>query len=206
VGINIAVLYTIDGEPYQAFRISNVHITPNTFISIVSTVSKSSFLLPVAESISQLKWIYFQQRPHRIRDLQAFDNASRGPLGALKLVASMRLSAVAASMGAILTILALAIDPFTQQILSYPTHEDVANNITASIGSARYFQLDSIGQGNNKNSDNYLPNAVFRLNAAMSAAVFGSPVQSTFTCPSGHCQWETFDSLAMCSQCIDVSN
>ena len=86
VVVNIAVLSAIDRAPYETFRIQNVDITPNTFISIVSTLSKSSFLLNVAQCISQMKWDFFRQGAHRVVDLQRFDDASRGPLGSLNFV------------------------------------------------------------------------------------------------------------------------
>lgn len=51
-------------------------------------------------------------------DLQIFDDASRGPLGALSLILRIRWGAMLASLGALLTILALAQDAFYQQIYS----------------------------------------------------------------------------------------
>lgn len=101
----VALLTTIDGKPYKPWRMGNVHITPNTLLSILATLSKSSLLLAVAEALGQLKWIYFQQRTHRLFGLQIFDEASRGPFGALKLLWSVNVQAAVASMGAIITIL-----------------------------------------------------------------------------------------------------
>ena len=60
----------------------------NFVISTLATVSKSSLLLVVASAIGQFKWLWISDRHRPLRDLQVFDEASRGPLGALKLLAS----------------------------------------------------------------------------------------------------------------------
>ena len=196
--INIAVLYSINGKPYSTFHMKSIDITPNTFISIVSIFQKSAFLLPVCESISQLKWIYFQQRAHKLSDLQIFDAGSRGPLGALRLLCKLRSRAILASCGSFLIILSIAAEPFTQQILSYPIRATPAHNITASIGAAKaYGGVDLQYYGLEK----HFPSE----RAAMSSAIFGSPVQASYQCSSGTCNWPTFRSLALCNQCEDIS-
>ena len=40
-----------------------------------------------------------------------------------------------ASLGATITILALAIEPFTQQVLQYPTKQSLVLNVTAALSS-----------------------------------------------------------------------
>ena len=59
----------------------------NTYISILSTLVKAGMIGPVAESISQIKWIVFQRRT-RMYTLQTFDGASRGVLGSIELLTS----------------------------------------------------------------------------------------------------------------------
>ena len=65
-------------------------ITINTAISLFATISQMAMLVPVTESISQLKWIWFTKRAQRLSDLDAFDQASRGPWGSLLLIAKLR--------------------------------------------------------------------------------------------------------------------
>lgn len=83
---NVAVLASLHQKPYESWRIARVDVTPNTIISIIATVTKASLLLPVAEILVQLKWLYFQARMQRVSDLQVFDDASRGPLGSMRLL------------------------------------------------------------------------------------------------------------------------
>jgi hypothetical protein len=104
-------------------------VSTNAVISTLATISKSSLMLAVAACISQLKWHYFESASHSLRNIQVFDDTSRGPLGALELVTrlspreifSRRSGGVGWTFWAsILTILAMALDPFAQQVLSFP--------------------------------------------------------------------------------------
>jgi hypothetical protein len=52
---NVSILWALEGKGLQSWRLGNVDVTPNALVSIVSTLSKSSLLLPVAEGISQMK-------------------------------------------------------------------------------------------------------------------------------------------------------
>jgi len=66
-----------------------LHITINAFVSFFSTLTRVSMSLPLAEAISQLKWIWFE-RGRELHDFQSFDSASRGPLGSLQLLGRTR--------------------------------------------------------------------------------------------------------------------
>jgi hypothetical protein len=86
---NVCVLATLNNKQYESWHIAGVDITPNTIISIIATFGKASLLLPVAEVVVHLKWLYFQARVQRLSDLQIFDDASRGPMGSLRLLWSI---------------------------------------------------------------------------------------------------------------------
>jgi hypothetical protein len=53
-----------------------------------------------------------------MRDLEIFDQASRGPWGSLQLLAKTR-SPWLVGLGAAITIVAIGIDPFMQQIIQF---------------------------------------------------------------------------------------
>lgn len=94
-------------------------LTLNTIISVLATASKCSLLFGVGAAIGQLKWIWFQKGSKPLLGLQCLDDASRGPLGCFKVVGQHRGRSLVC-LGAVVTILALAFDPFMQQIISYP--------------------------------------------------------------------------------------
>ena len=60
----------------------------NGILSILSTVAKASMLLAVSASISQFKWLRFRNsgKARSLQDIQVYDNASRGPWGALEML------------------------------------------------------------------------------------------------------------------------
>lgn len=109
----IVVPENIDGKPMSSW---NMPLSPNTLIAIFSTLSKSAILLVISGCLGQLKWVYFEQRGQRLMDLQVFDDASKGPLESLWLLIRIRWSAIIASCGALLIILALAQDAFYQEV------------------------------------------------------------------------------------------
>lgn len=104
----VGVLLRIDQKSLTDWKFM---VTPNTFISVCVTVAKTALLLPIAECISQLKWIHFKRRPQRLMDMQIFDAASRGPLGALQLLWTLRARSILATSCALITLTALAYVP-----------------------------------------------------------------------------------------------
>lgn len=60
-------------------------LTLNTVVALLSTLARAAFLIPVAESISQLKWLWYRKE-RSLNDFQDFDKASRGAWGAIQLV------------------------------------------------------------------------------------------------------------------------
>lgn len=143
----------------------------------------------VAGAVGQLKWIWFQRREQPALDMQSFDNASRGPLGALCLLFQHRGPSIA-SLGAIVTILAMALDPFVQQILSYPVQQTPGITAQATMSQAQTFA----------------PNANYTsFSQYYNAALWNTDFAVNPTCPSGNCTWPEFQSLGFCSKCQDVT-
>lgn len=124
IGAVAAVLATSDGEPLSQWHMP---IQPNALISVFTTIAKAALIYPVAECISQFKWLYFGQDARRTIDLQRFDDASRGPWGSFCFLLHCGDKAILVTIGCIITILAMAIDPFAQQIITYPTRIVITN-------------------------------------------------------------------------------
>ena len=94
-------------------------ISFNALISILSTGSRSSLLLATAAIIGQGRWSWLSKKPRRLQDIQILDKSSRGPLGSLSMLLSKTVVSTN-SMGAVIIMLALAFDPFFQQLVHYP--------------------------------------------------------------------------------------
>lgn len=136
----IATLPFLSEHPLSDWQFS---LAPNTMISTFITVMKTSMLLVVAEGIGQLKWTYFVADAHPIVELQRFDVASRGPWGSLTLLLHPDKKRALASVGAFITIAALAMDPFGQQIISFETRHVPRNDTGSTIPVASAYDLRS---------------------------------------------------------------
>lgn len=76
------LLGQLDGKSLSIWA-KGMPLSPNAVIAILSTASKASLIMAVAESLSQLQWLHYD-KSQSIGQLEMFDDASRGPWGALK--------------------------------------------------------------------------------------------------------------------------
>ncbi|KAF2727743.1 hypothetical protein EJ04DRAFT_417970, partial [Polyplosphaeria fusca] len=59
-------------------------IQPSSLVAVLSTIARTALLYPVTECLGQLKWTYFDQATSRtLYRIQNFDQATRGPFGAV---------------------------------------------------------------------------------------------------------------------------
>lgn len=116
-------------------------LQPNTVLSTLSTIGKSAFLVTISGCLSQLKWKHFWYQGRPLSHLQSFEDASRGPWGAIVFFRTINIQAATACCLAVLTVFGLAIDPMTQQVLVFPNRMAKMTNITSSIGQA--FEYES---------------------------------------------------------------
>lgn len=150
----VAVLFAFDGKSMSHWK---AIAQPNTVVSALSTLAKSSMLMVISQGLGQLKWEHFEQRPRRLIDFEIFDGASRGPWGALELLYSIRWRALVGSTGAIITVLAVSMDPFAQQVIQFDSRLVKARNMSSAIGAARTYDMNSRWENstNTANRGNY---------------------------------------------------
>ncbi|KAL1635493.1 hypothetical protein SLS58_010189 [Diplodia intermedia] len=209
----LAVLLAVtDGK-----AIFNWHnVTLNTIVSILSTASKASVLLALSESISQWKWILFGDKMRPLMDFERIDWASRGPLGSLKVLWHCKGAGVL-RIGAITTIIALAVDPFAQQLVHYRQELVFSNNTDTTVARAqRYSQGNQIMMALmlDPSLDPPTPNTKADADFSMQSAVLyglSQPLNSTvqqlkYNCPTGNCTWPSYQSLSVCSKCADLTS
>jgi hypothetical protein len=120
VAVVIVVLAAYQEKPLSSWHFV-YNITPNTLVALLSTLSRTALIVPVASCISQLKWIHLVSSPRPLRELQVFDDASRGPWGSLELIWRMHFKTKLATWGSVITILSITMGPLSQQLLSYPS-------------------------------------------------------------------------------------
>lgn len=80
------VMATSDGRGQIKYIYSQ--FTLNSVIASLTSLLRAAMMVAVAAGISQQKWNWFSRRARVVKDLQVFDDASRGPWGSIKLVFS----------------------------------------------------------------------------------------------------------------------
>lgn len=206
VAANISILAHYDGQKVPEWPFS---INLNTLIALLSTILRAALLVAVAEIIGQVKYAYFAKN-RRLEDIDAFDRASRSVTGSVKLlfVAPRALLAV---LGALVTILSLAIGPFTQQAIKSVSCPMELAGKNASIpiahfmpGRASYYR---IGAG------------TWEVDTEMKGAMINGLTNPTgndsaivASCSTGNCTFPvgpdgvTHSTIGMCSACLDVTS
>ncbi len=198
-----ATLHPLQGEPLPKWP---YQISVNTLISIYVVVLKGTVLLVTAEGLGQLKWRWLQNnRP--LEDLVKYDQATRGPLGALNLLWRLRLRHPLSSAGALISFVILAVDPFTQQIIHYYDCSVPMNGLQATIPRANFYNQRDWRDWN-KSSQGLGTNGWVDpgLQAAISDGIISPNGLVSFECLTGNCTFEKeYDTVGYCSSCTDVT-
>ncbi|RYN53880.1 hypothetical protein AA0114_g4165 [Alternaria tenuissima] len=178
-------------------------ITLNALIALLATFANAAMSVCLSSGISQAKWIRFKQASTPLSDMEAFDDASRGSWGSIKLLGTAR-GGFLGSFGATVAVVALALGPFSQQIATYKVRS-VESDIGATIPRALNFTPALAG---NTSTTGFVP--ILPLKAAVYNGLFAEnnrPAASLpFKCQSGTCVWEPFETLAVCHECTDISS
>ncbi|CAK1362457.1 unnamed protein product [Cercospora beticola] len=204
------ILFAYSGKPLSDWK---AILRPNTVVAVLSTLSKSAMLMVVGQCIGQLKWVYFAQRPRSLRNIEIFDDASRGPLGSAKLLVHINWTALLASVGAIITLLSLGMDPFIQQVISYDAVTFNDTTAKAYLSTAQAYDTGLGYRTHLTGPDGGLQASSIRMvglgdpsiAGAIYKGVFGDVFRSTVACSSGNCTWPSYESLGICSSCTNVT-
>jgi hypothetical protein len=115
LGAIVGVVWYHNGQPLPNWKHG---ITINSLVSIFLVIMKSGMGLVLAQGLAHLKWTWFDNaRP--LQDLETYGKASHGPLGAAMLLWTVRTRHTITTIGAIVTIAALAINPTVQAMVKY---------------------------------------------------------------------------------------
>jgi hypothetical protein len=148
---------------------------------------------------------------HKILANQVFA-AHRGPLGAILLLFRTKGRSLAA-LGAILIVLLLAIDTFFQQVVVMSDQWTLLS-VSGTLPRVTTYNpnYEPIYQHGIETTsiDRYLANTEkdFLYGNGTQAIPFGigTRPEIPLTCPSSNCTWPPYETLAVCSNCADVSN
>ncbi|KAF2184597.1 hypothetical protein K469DRAFT_739266 [Zopfia rhizophila CBS 207.26] len=185
-------------------------LTLNAYIAILSRISSAALVLPVTEALGQLKWSWFQGDSKKMWDFEIFDNASRGPWGSFLLLIRTKCRTLAA-LGAAIVIFSLALDPFFQQVVSYPSIWELQGN--SSIPSVIRYEPEFAVQVQSgqvallRDRDIQQITERFFYDNGTQPVPFGNGTRPDIplSCPTSNCTWPSYETLGVCSKCADVS-
>ncbi|CAI7654037.1 unnamed protein product [Penicillium glandicola] len=178
------------------------YVSLNSIISWISTIAKACVLFSLSEGLGQLKWIWFTQKRRPMSDLRTFDSASRGIYGCAELIWNLRARHFAVP-GSLAVILALAFDPFTQNLIHYYPKLVADSTQTAIVPTSSDY--DAVGP---------VTGASNLIESGMKANVYNAIFNSDsskpwsiprYSCSSGNCTWDPIATLAMGSSCTNIT-
>ncbi|KAI0550462.1 hypothetical protein F4679DRAFT_203230 [Xylaria curta] len=196
----ITLLTRVDDVPLSDWTLP---IQPNSLLAVLTTAMKTSMLVSVTSCIGQLKWRHFATRARSIHELESLDDASRGPWGALLLIFTLRAKNLMLLCLAISSLLALGIEPSTQQIINVKTRDIMIPDDSALTSRAEaYFSLEDMRAINTKTERNSL-----ELQKTFNSVLAGSIRGPYYRCPeaASRCIWDDFSTLAVCSHFQNVT-
>ncbi|KAF2828783.1 hypothetical protein CC86DRAFT_319841 [Ophiobolus disseminans] len=193
----VAMVWSFDHRPLPHWP---YELSINTFIAAFSVLLKTSAGLVLAESISHIKWTELKQ-PRSLRSFTVHDDASRGPWGAFALLWNDKGRHIS-SLGALIIILILFMEPFTQQIVSFYDCVEVDRLETGKIPRTNFYVQET---GFNMGGASNVP---WALRNSINQGLFATnKPQLDISCDSGNCTFSgTYSSLAFCSVCKDISS
>lgn len=185
----IGFLLYLDNKPLISWT---AHISPNTVISILSTLCKATLLTVIGACIAQLRWMYYRSAPQKLKEIDTFANASKGIAGSVKMfwtVSKKQTPGRVATFGAFLVVIAIAIDPFSQQVLKYQVQDVATQGLAATMPVAH-----GIGDARTILDNNQAWRGLY-------AGLIGFDYPIPYQCISGNCTWPAFATLGVCGTC-----
>ncbi|RYO71935.1 hypothetical protein AA0113_g1646 [Alternaria arborescens] len=114
MGVIIGICVRTKDQPLSEWPLAS------TVQNVLSKIASAALILPISEAIGQLKWAWFRGSESKdMIDFEIFDKASRGAWDSFLLLFRTKGRSLAA-LGAILTLLLLAVDTFFQQVTDLP--------------------------------------------------------------------------------------
>ena len=203
----IILLIVFQNQPVP----KNWPITLDTYVAVLFRVASAALVLPASEALGQLKWSWFQGDSKKMWDFEIFDNASRGPWGAFQLLLRTKCRTLAA-LGALVTIFAMALDPFFQQAVQTPQRWSHTLNSSISMVTryqplfSQEFKDGEITIFPDQAMESVIEKVFLGAEVQPSKVGNGTRPEIPLDCPEGRCTWEPYESLSICSQCEDVAD
>ncbi|GKT83889.1 LOW QUALITY PROTEIN: hypothetical protein Ct61P_01739 [Colletotrichum tofieldiae] len=190
------VLSRFDGQPLPEWPLG---LTLNTLLAFLATLARAAFVIPVSESISQLKWLWYrEERP--LKDFQDFDSASRGR-GELAVVEDYQ-GWSPSVISTVVFITAIFTSTLTQSAVTYPVRLAHVDG-TAIVARSTSFYFSTANLFSGINQQHYTEQSIFE------GLSYGHTLEfplSPARCPTSECRWEAYSSLSVCAKFWNVTD
>lgn len=196
-------LYPHNGQPLPQWPFD---VSINSLLSVYTLILKASIGIILGSCIGQLQWKWFALESRPLYDMVRFDQATRDAGGALNLIWRQRIQQPLTTLGCAITILAVAVDPFVQQLLR-PVDCSIGlpdDDMTADLPVATFFS----GWGHFGPSDNNTPVSAKKkaIEKALYTGTFAPQQDILWQCPTGNCTFSIYSTIGLCNSCEDVSS
>lgn len=213
MGAVIGVLIYLKDDSLSKWALAEkTGLTLNAYISILSKMAGAALILPVSEALGQLKWSWFLEHSKQMWDFEIFDNASRGPWGAMLLLIRTK-ARVLAALGAVIMLCSLALDPFFQQVVDFPDRWTLQKADSAIPRATDYkpsyiplFIKGDEQVQTDRNVDAVIKQYFYENGTQPVLFGNGTRPEIPLSCPTSNCTWPAYETLAVCSSCEEVSH
>ncbi|KPI43513.1 uncharacterized protein AB675_7182 [Cyphellophora attinorum] len=204
----VSVLRVYQGKPIDDLDLPSA-LTLNGLLALLGTILRAVLAVPLGSVLAQEAWLWLasnnkRQIPRsRLRDLVASDSASRGEWGSFLLLFRSWRRAVA-FLGALVMVLCLAIDTFTQQLVASASTLVTNSASDWNPGNVPWNQHYASFQGNPAEAA-FGP--TLNIKAAAYAGFLADSVEDyQVACQTGNCTFPATPSVAVCGSCVPTTN
>ncbi|WYZ36267.1 hypothetical protein EsH8_XII_000017 [Colletotrichum jinshuiense] len=208
----VALLAHFDNKPVFTWQ----GVTLNTITSILSVTIKAAIAFVISECMAQWKWILFIREERPLIDFDRIDGATRGPLGSLRILLKSK-GATTVQFGAILTIIAIGLDPLAQQIIQlrenmvFTDSSQLGDSLIALNSRATDYSGGSLIFAGNGTNVTWLHTSIpISMQGAIMSGLSKSPWQVEqevpIQCPTTNCTWNPFKTIGVCHKCNEITS
>lgn len=213
----IVVFRVWDTQELASWNESYPSLSFNTLVAILSISSKVTLLLPVTSAFSQIRWMHFRKR-RSLMDFEVLEAASRGPLGSIRALLSVR--SFPTALASTIILVATLFEIFSQQAVGsvvpsfIPALRDLGNDILSSLSpmymnnGLRNAAVIALGEGF------ISPGSHFGQSGGLTYCS-GPPsdpcrytttpgLVSSYSCAKEYCLSPFYASLSFCPRCENV--
>ncbi|KAM3564642.1 hypothetical protein ARSEF4850_001775 [Beauveria asiatica] len=209
----IALLRTYDGHKIFSWN----GVTLNAVVAVLSVAMKAALTSAVATCLGQWKWIIFSREECCVLDFEKIDQASRGSLGFFS-VFTRRAVSTAAKLGAFVVLLAIALGPFSQQLIQVKTTMVYSKMQGYPIARSTAYDSGNVTETGPKQKLFGSEEAYHQVTAEIDPSLEAFILYGLFNerslyqkradmyCWSRDCRWPSFTTAGICYQCNDITS